>query len=146
MLPRQTALELYRGSSLRARVYGGGRNAVNSAQRHAVHGVARKEIAYYRTKLNPYGLPLDNRADYTKLDWELWTATLAERREDFEVLVNPVFRFLNESPSRVPMTDWYMTTEGKMRGFQARSVVGGVYIKMLADPDLWKKWANHKAE
>lgn len=108
--------------------------------------MARKEIAYYRTKLNPYGLPLDNRADYTKLDWELWTATLAERREDFEVLVNPVFRFLNESPSRVPMTDWYMTTEGKMRGFQARSVVGGVYIKMLADPDLWKKWANHKAE
>jgi hypothetical protein len=103
--------------------------------------VARKEIAYYKTKQNKYGLPLDNRETYTKLDWILWTATLAERQEDFQALVDPVFDFLNESPSRVPMTDWYWTIEGKQRGFQARSVVGGVFIKMLADPALWKKWA-----
>ncbi len=103
--------------------------------------VARKEIAYYKTKQNKYGLPLDNRETYTKLDWIIWTATLAERQEDFDALVDPVFRFLNESPSRVPMTDWYWTNEGKQRGFQARSVVGGVFIKMLADPALWKKWA-----
>ena len=36
-------------------------------------------------------------------------ATLAERQEDFEALIDPVVRFLNESPSRVPMTDWYWT-------------------------------------
>jgi hypothetical protein len=40
------------------------------------------------------------------------------------------------------MTDWYSTIEGTQRGFQARSVVGGVYIKMLADEGLWKKWAG----
>ena len=108
--------------------------------------VARKEIAFYKTKQNKYGLPLDNRETYTKLDWVLWSATLAERQEDFDALVDPVFRFLNESPSRVPMTDWYRTNEGTQRGFQARSVVGGVYIKMLADPALWKKWANRRAE
>jgi hypothetical protein len=99
--------------------------------------VARKEIAFYQQKQNKYGLPLDNRQDYTKLDWTLWTATLASSRSDFEALVAPVFAFLNESPSRVPETDWYETVSGKQRNFQARSVVGGVYIKLLADQ--WSK-------
>jgi hypothetical protein len=98
--------------------------------------VARKEIAWYLTKQNQYGLPLDNRDTYTKLDWIVWSATMAEKRTDFEALITPVHRFLHESPSRVPMTDWYWTDKGTQRGFQARSVVGGVYSKLLAD--MWK--------
>ena len=94
--------------------------------------IARKEIAFYETKMNHYGLPLDNRETYTKLDWILWTATMAEKKSDFEALIDPVYDFLKETPTRVPMTDWYWTMDGKMRGFQARSVVGGVFIKMLA--------------
>jgi hypothetical protein len=104
--------------------------------------VAAKEIAYYLTKQNTYGLPLDSRNTYTKLDWVLWTATLAERAQDFEAIVSPVHRFLHESPSRVPMTDWYFTDSGKQKGFQARPVVGGVFIKMLDDDAVWKKWAG----
>jgi hypothetical protein len=103
--------------------------------------VARREIAFYLTKQNAYGLPLDNRRDYTKLDWILWTATLTENQEDFEKFIAPVYRFLNESPSRVPMTDWYDTVTGKQQGFQARSVVGGVFIRMLAEEAIWKKYA-----
>jgi hypothetical protein len=102
--------------------------------------VARKEIAFYKTKQNVYGLPLDNRAEYTKLDWLVWTATLAESPSDFQALIGPAYKWMNETPTRVPLTDWYMTTDGKQRGFQARSVVGGVFIKMLTDPAMWEKW------
>lgn len=93
--------------------------------------IARTELAYYRTKQNVYGLPLDNRETYTKLDWIIWTATMAETSQEFQSLIAPVAKFLHESPSRVPMTDWYRTTDGKMVGFQARSVVGGVFIPLL---------------
>jgi hypothetical protein len=104
--------------------------------------VARKELAFYRKHVDRYGLPLDNRQPYAKLDWTVWTATLADSPEDFEALVGPLYDFLDASPSRVPMTDYYWTKTGKQTGFQARSVVGGVYIKMLADPAMWKKWAS----
>ena len=102
--------------------------------------VARKEVAYYKTKQNVYGLPLDNRAAYTKLDWLVWSATLAENSADFRALIAPAYKWMNETPTRVPLTDWYMTTDGKQRGFQARSVVGGVFIKMLAEEGMWAKW------
>jgi hypothetical protein len=104
--------------------------------------VLRKEMAFYKTKQNRYGLPLDSRKDYTKLDWTLWTATLTQERADFASLLEPVYRFLNETPSRVPMTDWFDTKTAKMSGFQARSVVGGVFLQMLYDKAAWRKWAS----
>lgn len=102
--------------------------------------VAGKEMAYYRKIQKPYGLPLDNRSDYTKLDWIVWTASLTGRQEDFEALIAPIVRFLNETPDRVPMTDWYWTHNAKHRGFQARPVVGGVFIRLMDDREVWRKW------
>jgi len=96
-------------------------------------GIAQKEIPYYLTKQNKYGLPLDNRATYTKADWIIWTATLADDRETFEKFVAPLHLFMNETISRVPMTDWYWTDKPEQRGFQARSVVGGLWMKLLKE-------------
>ena len=104
--------------------------------------VRETETAFYLKHLNVYGLPLDNRADYTKLDWEIWTATLANNRDEFNQELQAIQKWLNEGPSRVPLTDWYDTKTGKQVGFQARSVVGGVYMKALADPALAKKWRD----
>ena len=104
--------------------------------------VAAKEIAFYKTKLNRFGLPLDQRAEYTKTDWEVWTATLARSRADFDALMNPVYDFVSHTPQRVPLTDWYQTKDARMQGFQARPVIGGVFIKMLDDPATWKKWSK----
>ena len=95
------------------------------------------ELAYYAGKNNAYGLPLDNRSDYSKSDWILWTATLADSEEEFKAFADPVYRYALETKDRVPMSDWHWTSSGDQRGFKARSVVGGYFIKLLAD-----KWAT----
>src|SRR5204863_2588130 len=57
--------------------------------------VLKKEMAFYRRTQRRFGLPLDNRATYTKLDWTLWTACLTGNAADFESLVGPVYDFLS---------------------------------------------------
>jgi hypothetical protein len=104
--------------------------------------VTKEEIAFYKTKENKFGLPLDNRKDYTKLDWLIWTATLADNRADFENIADYGYKFADEGDVRVPLGDWYGTVKGEQIHFQARSVVGGIFIKMLDDPAIWSKYAK----
>jgi hypothetical protein len=101
--------------------------------------VAQKEVAYYKSVLQKYGVPLDSRTKLTKTDWSLWSATMADNQADFESFVSPIYDYLNETTSRVPLVDSYVTNNIRSSGMHARPVVGGLFIKMLADPAMWKK-------
>ena len=102
--------------------------------------VMQTEWKFYSQQMKPYGLPLDSRKTITKLDWEVWTATLAPEPSQYQNLIHRLVVWTNETPSRVPTTDFYDTVSGKQMGFQARSVVGGIFIKALADIELKRRW------
>jgi len=94
--------------------------------------VIEKEIHYYMSsQLNLYGVPLDLRASFTKLDWLAWVAALSTNQTDFQTLIHCIYLFANETPNRVPLSDWYDTLKATQNGFQARPVVGGLYARML---------------
>ena len=100
------------------------------------NNVIGKEINYYLTKQNPCGLPLDSRKDYTKSDWIMWTAAMSSDQATFEKFVDPLYKYINETVSRVPVSDWYDTKTAQMTGFKARSVIGGHWMKVLTDKML----------
>ncbi|MGM9758899.1 MAG: glutaminase domain-containing protein [Parabacteroides sp.] len=95
--------------------------------------VAEREMDFYQTVQNKYGLPLDSRKTYTKSDWIMWSACLIDDADKFQSLINPIHKYANETADRIPLSDWHETTNGKSVGFRARSVVGGYYMKMLID-------------
>lgn len=89
------------------------------------------EIADNMKRFNKYGMPLDSRADYTKSDWLVWTASMASSDKVFADYIAPLWKAYNESPSRVPMTDWYDTVSGRWVSFRHRTVQGGLFMRVL---------------
>ena len=104
--------------------------------------VSEAELEKYLEERNEYGTPLDSRESYTKADWLLWAATLAVDDSDFELLVDSLWRFLDETPSRVPFADWYDTNTAERIRFQHRSVVGGLFMKLLDQDAPFTDMAN----
>ena len=101
-------------------------------------GTMDRDVQYYLKKQNKYGLPLDIRKDYTKNDWIMWTAGMAKDKPTFLKFVAPVYKYMNETQSRVPTSDWYDTKTGLMIGFKARSVIGGFWMRVLVDKLMTK--------
>ena len=93
--------------------------------------VYERELSFYRTKLNKYGLPLDSRASFTKPEWMTWVATMYPDKKDFEMYMHTIVEYLNDTPNRVPFSDLYDTKTAEQVQFQARSVLGGIFIKMM---------------
>ena len=93
--------------------------------------VVESELASNFRHFNPYGMPLDNRAAYTKTDWMVWMATMTSDPKLFSAYIHPIWLAYNHSPSRVPLTDWYDTVTSVKVGFQHRTVQGGLFMKLL---------------
>lgn len=91
------------------------------------------EIERYKKELLPYGVPLDSREKYTKSDWLVWVASFAENKNDFNILADSLWAAYNTMRTRAPMTDLYYCDTSHMRGFRHRSVIGGLFIKLLFD-------------
>ena len=91
----------------------------------------RAEIEQYRKMCNAYGVPLDSRESYTKSDWMMWAAAMDADQKAVEEFAARILKFLKESPDRVPFSDWYMTGDGRQRGFQNRTVQGGIFMPLL---------------
>jgi len=104
--------------------------------------VLRKEMAYYPKVMHRYGLALDNRKPYAELPWSFWTASLTGRPADFDPIFDPVYDYAQSTSSRVPFADFYWTETAKEAGMHARPVIGGIFIKPLLEPALWKSWAG----
>ena len=85
----------------------------------------------YKTKLNKYGVPLDSRAAYTKLDWLMWSTCISNDKEYFDAVCDSIVNMINETLDRVPLTDFYYTSTADYRAFRNRSVVGGLFINLL---------------
>ncbi|NGM71709.1 glutaminase family protein [Sphingobacterium sp. SGL-16] len=92
-----------------------------------------KEMKYYLTKQMKFGVPLDNRSAFTKNDWIMWTAAFAPQIEQFDALVDRVYFHAMNGPTRVPLNDFYNGETGVRENFKARSVVGGFFMKTLAE-------------
>jgi Domain of unknown function (DUF4965)/Domain of unknown function (DUF5127)/Domain of unknown function (DUF1793)/Domain of unknown function (DUF4964) len=104
--------------------------------------VMSKEMAYYTKVTEKFGLSLDNRKPYAELPWSFWTASLTGNRADFEKLLDPIYDYARQTPSRVPFPDFYWTRDSKEAGMHARPVIGGIFICPLLDRTLWNKWAS----
>lgn len=101
--------------------------------------VIEKEINYYLNKQNSFGLPLDSRKEYTKSDWVMWTAAMTDDMETFQKFSDYIYKYINETTSRVPISDWHHTDSGEWVGFRARSVIGGYWMQVLMNKSLGKQ-------
>ncbi|KZV98208.1 DUF1793-domain-containing protein [Exidia glandulosa HHB12029] len=82
------------------------------------------QTAWYKTKINSFGLPLDTRHTYTKSDWEIWTAGIVDTTLRNQI-ITAVVKYASDGMSSQPLGDWYETSNGAVEGFRARPVVGG---------------------
>ncbi|MDE6056882.1 MAG: DUF1793 domain-containing protein, partial [Muribaculaceae bacterium] len=97
-----------------------------------------REMAWYLNHNPKYGTPLDGRDNSAKSDWLMWTAALADDLPTFEAFSDKHWDYINETESRIPLSDWFDCSTGRAMNFSARSVIAGLWAKVLMDRELQK--------
>ncbi|PNS16328.1 hypothetical protein CAC42_6435 [Sphaceloma murrayae] len=87
-----------------------------------------EQSAWYPTVANQFGVPLDTRHGYTKLDWEVWVAAVAGA-ETRDLILGRAAEWVGSTTTGYALTDLYETVGGGYPGFSfvARPVVGGTF-------------------
>ena len=89
------------------------------------------ELNWYKKQVKGYGIPMDSRGDVTKTDWQMWSTKLFDDQEYTNMIVDAMWKFMCETPDRVPFSDLNYASAPIMRGFQARTVQAGLFINLL---------------
>lgn len=90
----------------------------------------KREFVKYKENFNEFGIPLDSRREYSKTDWQLWIAAIADENIQKEI-IKRIDDFLKKSTYRYPFSDWYYTTTGKITLFKNRTVQGANFLPLL---------------
>jgi hypothetical protein len=89
--------------------------------------IFKMQSDWYPTISQKYGPPLDNRHTYTKTDWQVWAAAVAEP-DTRRLILTSLAYWLNNTNTGQPFSDWYDAVSGEFHPdghFMARPVVGG---------------------
>ena len=92
-----------------------------------------QEMQFYINRCQTYGLPLDSRGELCKTDWQMWVTGFAETKSYRDKMIGLLWKYINETPSRVPVSDIHYVKDAKHSGFQARSVVGGYWMPVFVN-------------
>lgn len=89
---------------------------------------------FYSSIENEYGVILDTRNTWTKIDWEMFVAAVSSD-ETKAMFIATMARWINTTSTHRALTDLLDTETGGYPGIQftARPVVGGVFA-LLALP------------
>lgn len=93
---------------------------------------------FYPTVNLEYGVPLDTRHTYTKVDWETWCAAIAAPSTK-EMFFDEIANWINVTPTNRAFTDLYDADSGDYPAgidFVARPVVGGTFAALVATGPL----------
>jgi hypothetical protein len=100
--------------------------------------VYTKQDAFYPTKRQRYGTPLDSRFTWAKTDWQIWASASAEIDSTRDYWIENMYSFYQAHLTDAPMTDLYQTQTGDFPKepstpriyFIARPVVGGHFMHL----------------
>ncbi|ORY78924.1 glutaminase GtaA [Leucosporidium creatinivorum] len=100
------------------------------------------QSAWYHTRKEEYGIPLDTRHKWTKSDWEVFTAASATDVKTRDLFIDLLVKYLKAGKVDAGFPDLYETNNAKFPGrdgqdwnieFISRPVVGGHFALLALD-------------